>query len=136
MLMKAQKQVCGLLTLLFVAILSFSLTSCGGDDDNDDTPKIVSPIVGTWQTVPYIETAHGNVHFSSYGTYILSLTTSSGTSTFKGAYEVTEGDDGIIKLYDSKGNGMDFWEYKVSSNGESMVTNSMVSSTSLTWKKQ
>lgn len=132
--MKTKKKAFSLLTLLLVATFSLCLSSCGSDDD-DDTPKIVSPIVGTWQTTPYIRTANANVHFGSNGTYVLTMTTSSGTSSYKGTYEVTEGNDGVIKLYDSEGNGMDFWEYKVSKDGETMITSSITSSGSLTWEK-
>ena len=69
-----KKQFWSILAILFVAMLSINLTSCG--DDNDDTPKnekiTEASIIGTWKYTK-IRSNGGSISqtytFKSDGTY-------------------------------------------------------------------
>lgn len=41
------------LTVLLVAFFAFTLTSCGSDDDDNNSPFATSDVVGTWVTTAY-----------------------------------------------------------------------------------
>lgn len=133
--MRSRKYLWNLLTLLMVAMLSVNLTACG-DDDDDDTPTIVSPVVGSWKTSYYTSSFGADLYLGSDGTVRLSITNNGKTSASKGTYETTTTNDGILKLYFDDEETPEFWEYLVSDDGKTMTTTSLGGSSSLTWTKQ
>jgi hypothetical protein len=133
MIMK-RKSMLHLLAILMVAVLSVGLASCGGDDE--DTPKITSPIVGTWNLNSGVSSIEGTLVLTGQGNITMRTKIDSKIKTSKGTYEVSSGNDGIAKIYWEDETIPEIWEFTVSTDGNTLEITSMGASSSLTWHKQ
>lgn len=118
---------------LLISFLSITFTACSSNGD-DDTPKITSQIVGSWQTTYYTTTVGGNLTFKNDGTYYMALTTKGITKKYNGTYEVSSGSEGVIKLYNDQEDGCDIWEFELSSDNNKLTT-TPIGGSSLSWKR-
>lgn len=116
-----------LMAIMMVAMLSVGFTSCGNDEDET---KIDSPIVGTWKTG--VSSAQATIVFNANGTVILTSVMSGKQKTSNGTFEVSDGTEGVVKIYWADSSTPEFLQFII--KGNKMTTTS--SSGTLTWTKQ
>lgn len=117
-----------MMTIMMVAVLSLGFASCSSDDGDDI--KIDSPIVGIWESgIKGLYTA--TINFRSDAT--VTLKSSDGDIAVSGTYEVSEGNDCVVKFYWEDGTN-EFWEVEIS--GDTMKSRPITSSSKITWKRK
>ncbi len=107
-----------MLTILMVALTSFSFASCGGDDDDDDDVPVPSGLIGTWYKVSGAERYNLRFTFNADGT-------GDGYKETKNIYMVTY----FVYNYKYKSNGdviCDYSHVSVDENGEEKGTGTMM----------
>jgi hypothetical protein len=118
--MMNKKYLFHLLTITMLAMLSLGVTSCGGDDEDDEPINVSSYILGTWHTFKATGYAQGEsitLQISKAGEY-------------SGAYiEMTFKSDGIVvgSHWEQDANGVSRW---VSEEASYTVNGNIVNITS------
>ena len=127
-----EKKLLNMLLVAMFALFSVGIVSCSDTSDDDDEAKINSPVVGTW-VISY-SSFKATLVFTSSGNVSLESVIDGVRKKSTGTYEVSSGNDCIVKIYWSDTNTPEMLEVLVT--GNTMKTKGLGSKSELTWTKQ
>ena len=127
-----EKRLLNMLLVAMFALFGVGIVSCSDTSDDDDEAKINSPVVGTW--VNTSSNAKAILVFTSSGNVSLETVVNGTRKNVSGTYEVSSGNDCIVKIYWSGQNTPEWVEVLVT--GNTMKTKGLGSKSELTWTKQ